>query len=83
MKVKAEVIPLNARVNVRVCRAFDIEVAKKRITKQQAVEEALRLWLNAQEKQSEGLAVRAPILPSEGRDQYILSAREIDDAVLG
>ena len=83
MKVKDEVISLNARVNVRVCRAFDIEVAKMRITKQHAVEEALRLWLSAQAKQSEGLVVRAPILPAGGRDNYTLSPQEIDDAVLG
>ena len=74
---------MNARVSVRICRAFDIELAKKRITKQAAVEEALRLWISAQVKQTEGLPVRAPILDAAGRGPYTLSPQEIDDAVLG
>ena len=83
MKVAIERAPLNARVSVRLCQAFDIEVAKKRITKQQAVEEAIQLWISAQVKQAEGLTVRAPILAADGRHQYTLSPQEIDDAVLG
>ena len=83
MKVKDEVTALNARLNVQVCRAFDISVAKKGISKQQAVEEAIRLWISAQVKQSEGLTVRAPIISTRGRGKYTLSAQEVDDAVLG
>jgi hypothetical protein len=39
------VTPLNARINNSLRRAFDIAVARRGVTKQEAVEEALRLWL--------------------------------------
>lgn len=83
MKENVERTPLNARVSVRICQAFDVEIAKKRISKQQAVEEAIRLWITAQLKQSEGLPVRAPILAAGARGTYTLSQDEIDDAVFG
>jgi hypothetical protein len=53
-----------------------------RISKQEAVEGPSGCG-SPHRWQSEGLAVRTPVLAADGREHYTLSAKEIDDALPG
>lgn len=81
MKAKEEVISLNVRIPVPLRRAFDVEVAKRGITKQEAMEEALSAW-------TLGLASAAPlppfpVFPSKSSRKFNITPGQIDEASIG
>ncbi len=81
MKVKDEVAALNARIPVQLRRAFDVAVAQRGITKQQAVEEALLTWVH-QASSAEALPP-FPLFASKSERRFNLIREQIDEASIG
>ena len=81
MKVKAEIVALNARISVKLRRAFDVEVAKRGITKQQAMEEALLAWTR-QPTSAEPMPP-FPEFPSKSARKFNFTPVQIDEASIG
>ena len=81
MKVKEEVTSLNARVPVRLRRAFDVAVAQRGVTKQQAMREALSAWIA--ERQASAPVVPFPLFPSKSERKFELTREQVDDASIG
>jgi hypothetical protein len=74
---------LNARVNEGVQREFEIAVARRGITKQKAVEEALRLWISHQAALRHRKMIDAPIIHSNQPGSLNLTGLEIDEILFG
>jgi len=82
MKAKEEeVIALNVRIPVRLRRAFDVEVAKRGITKQEAMEEALSAWTH--QSASPSLLPPFPVFPSKSGRKFNITPEQIDEASIG
>ena len=81
MNVKDEVVALNARIPVHLRRAFDVAVAQRGITKQQAMEEALLAWVH-QASGAEPLPP-FPLFASKSERRFDLTREQIDEASIG
>lgn len=81
MKVKEEVVSLNARIPVKLRRAFDVECAKRGITKQQALEEALSAW--TRQPSCAGPLPPFPVFPSKSERKFNFTPEQIDEASIG
>jgi hypothetical protein len=80
---KQRLVAVNARVNSAVHRQFGIAVAHRGITKQRAVEEALRLWIDRQEPVRRKKMTDAPLIRSDHPGKLHLTGADIDEILFG
>jgi hypothetical protein len=76
-------VALNARVNGSVQREFEVAAARRGITKQKAVEEALRLWIAHQAALRRRKMIDAPLIHSSRPGSLKLTGLEIDEILFG
>ena len=80
---KQKLVALNARVSEPPRRRFDIAVAQRRVTKQRAVEEALRLWLHRLSEGDRRRMLEAPLIKSDRPGTLNLTNEQIDAILFG
>jgi len=80
---KQRLAALNARVNRPLRRRFDIAVAHRGVTKQKAVEEALRLWLQRSSGGDRRRMSEAPLIKSDRPGTLNLTNEQIDAILFG
>ncbi len=83
MQASKRLVPLNARIDATVRRGFDVAVAHRGITKQEAVEEALRRWVADQAASRKRRMDEAPLIPSRRPGSLRLTNKQIDDLLFG
>lgn len=77
-------VPLNARVTASLRRAFDVEVARRGLKKQEAVEKALTLWMAAPAAGPEpGELPPFPVVHSRRKRGFTVTREQTDEAMLG
>jgi hypothetical protein len=72
-------LPLNVRIPVALSRELTVLVANLGITKQTAVEHALRLWIAQQSAPAVRTMADAPLIPSDRPGTLDLTNQQIDD----
>jgi hypothetical protein len=80
---RQRLVPLNARVSRPLRQQFDVAVARRRITKQKAVEEALRLWLHRPSNGDKRRMIAAPLIKSNRPGTVHLTNEQIDAILFG
>jgi len=75
-------VALNARVSRALRRRFDTVAAYRGVTKQTAVEEALRLWI-AQPSTPRRRMIDLPLIKSDRPGTLNLTNEQIDDILFG
>ena len=83
MQAKGRVVALNARVSHERRRAFDVAIARRGITVQKAVEEAIDLWMSQNAPLRARKEVRLPLIESAHPGSVNVTREQIDDLVFG
>jgi len=77
------IAPLNVRIPAGLSRDLTVLVARLGITKQRAVEQALRLWIAQQNAPAGRTMADAPLIPSDHPGTVDLTNKQIDDLLFG
>ena len=83
MQASKQTVALNARVDRKRRRALDLAVARRGITTQKAVEEAIDLWLAHYAPRRVRGEVSLPLIKSDRPGTIDLTNEQIDEIIFG
>lgn len=83
MKASDRLVALNARISPHLRRDLGLAVARRGITIQQAVEEALRGWLAEQSRVKQRYMGPPPVIKSSRPGTLHLTNEQIDEILFG
>lgn len=81
--LKDPLLQLNARIHQSVSKKFNMAVAAKGLTKQEALEEAIMSWVHKGEKELPPVDLDFPTIPARGKKKINPTKEQLDEAMFG